>query len=229
MVYVIQEVVAASEIFPELSCPHCRVNGKVEISILRTDVKVGLIPMLSGKKRGESMCHHCGLPVKLKEGGEAFKRAYLALKAKTRTPLYLWSGMIFCCLGLFGTFAYTAYEDHNNPWMQKIDPAMLSAPKAGDIYEVGVGNMITDKNSSTLINSDYALVKVEKIDGDLVTLRYRKNIITRKEPPLFKELANIPGDFDGKAVDVQTNWLKHKELFLPGGGTAGTIYATKRP
>jgi hypothetical protein len=225
MIYVIKEVVAASEISPDLICPHCRTNGKIEISLIRTNVAVGLLPMCAWGKRGEVMCHYCGLPVKLKEAGEPFKRAYLALKAKTRTPIYLWSGMIICLLVLFGTFANLAYEEHNNPWTQKIEQTMLDTPKAGDLYEVSI-DRIKDVNAGT---TGYTLAKVEKIEGDLVTLRYRKNVINKRSPVLFKELVNAPGDFEDKTMEVQKKKLANRDLFPPNGDCIGMIYATKRP
>jgi hypothetical protein len=225
MVYVIREVVAARETYPELLCPHCQTNGKIEISLIRTDVRVGLIPMFSGRKRGEAVCQNCGLSVKLTQAGDAFKRAYLALKTKTRTPLYLWSGMILCCLVLLGGLAHMVYEEHNNPWTQKIDPAILSAPRVGDVLEVSV-DRTGDMNAGTI---GYTLARVERVEGDLVTLRYRKNVITSRSPPLLKELIEAPGVFDGTAIEVQKGRLERRDLFPPKSDSIGRIYAAKRP
>jgi hypothetical protein len=225
MVYLIQDVVAASEIIPELSCPHCQASGKIEISITRTNLSVGIIPMLAWRKRGEFVCHNCGLPVRLEEGGEPFKRAYLTLKTQARTPIYLWSGMIISCIVLFGGLAYMLYEEHNNPWTQKIEPAMLTAPKVGDLYEVSV-ERTTDLIAGT---TGYTLARVEKIEGDLVTLRYRKNAIQRRSPPLLKELINTPGVFDDKDITVEKNKLRNRDLFPPKSDCIGMIYAVKRP
>ena len=117
------------------------------------------------------------------------------------------------------------YEEHNNPWTQKIEPAMLAEPKVGDLYEVSV-DRTTDANAGS---TGYTLARVEKIEGDLVTLRYRKNVIQRRSPPLLKELINTPGDFDDKAITVVKNKLRNRDLFPPKSNCIGMIYAAKRP
>lgn len=99
MLIFIHEKVAACETQPELTCPHCATIGSMKITLMRTDVSVGLLPMTSRVKRAEIICHHCGLPVTLEEGGEPYKQAYLSLKKRTKTPLLRWSGMIYVCSG----------------------------------------------------------------------------------------------------------------------------------
>lgn len=226
--YFIKEVVAASEVCPELVCPHCQTSGEIEVSIIRIHMSAGFIPMLAWNKHGEAKCLHCGLSVNLKGADESFNRAYQTLKAENRTPMYHSAGMILCIFGLFAIFGYMFYEGRNNPYSQKIEQTLLDAPKVGDLYEVSIDELKIDKKNSTLIRK-YALAKVERVEKDSVTLRYGKDALEQPHPPMFKELLKKPVDFGDKIAVVRKKRLVDKELCPSGSSCIGQVYAVKRP
>lgn len=118
-----------------------------------------------------------------------------------------------------------ALDQLNNPMMQKIDQAMLSNPQIGDVYEVGINT-----RPGEVREQEYTLVKVEKSEGEAVTLRVRNNGITGKFPPMYKELVKHPGDYGEKTLVVRKKRLVDEDLCPTSGSTCfGSIYATKRP
>ena len=201
------------------------------MSIVRVQVYVAFIPMLAMGKRGVAQCHHCGQPVTLKEGGESFKNACQALKATVRTPLYLYSGLILCVLGMATTVGTVAYQESHNPNTQPIEQALLDAPQVGDLYEVSVNG--TNRYASGIVG--HTVARVERTGDGLVTLRWhRKMVPIDQKMPFVQDFAIGADDFGSATVEAQAARLRQKVIVRQGARNgyadeAGSIVATLRP
>lgn len=233
--YVIEEVVAARESQPELICPHCKTQGKLEIILLRVQVTMAFIPMMGLIKGGWASCAHCGLPIRVDAEDGPIRQAYRAFRRRTRTPLRYQSGMIGLLLVLFLIFAQMFYQTHHNPWDQRPDPAILANPQVGDIYQVAITRIVHEAGADRVDTLGYTLARVEAVGEKVVTLRFRDNPAPGSSPPMLDDLLDRPGNYAGEPVLVKRGALRSKSLDIPGTTyrdehrSLGSIFAARRP
>ncbi len=226
----LEEKVAASKMFPGLSCPLCHTSGEIEISVNRVQISAAFVPMLAVTSRGGVVqCHHCQQPVKLKLGGEPFKSALRELKSTVRTPLYLYSGLVACLVGLAVIFGSVFYQDRHNPYTQPIEQAQLASPQVGDLYEVGVN----EKTPQSFGTVGHTLARVERVGEGVVMLRWhRKMVPIDQKMPFLQDFRAAPSDFGSETMEAAASYLQKGMIVRRGQDhtdSKGSIVATLRP
>lgn len=87
--------------------------------------------------------------------------------------------------------------------------ALLNQPKAGDLYEISFDGAVRAGRAML----GYTLVKVERVDGDSVTLRFHKKIVPAEQGlSLIKAFTTAPGDFGDKIIQVSGRGLRDCNL-----------------
>ena len=130
-------------------CASCGKMNSVDVTVLQKYFHIFWIPCFPIGKTGASVCAHCKQTLALKEMPEAMRLAYSNLKAQTKTPIYMFSGL-FVIVVLAILLANSIRND------KKENTDFLQAPQKGDVYE------IYDENGS------YTLYKAYEIVGDTV-------------------------------------------------------------
>ncbi|MFC4293050.1 hypothetical protein ACFOWX_11555 [Sphingorhabdus arenilitoris] len=98
-----------------------------------------------------------------------------AVKSKSPVPFFdRWGWAI--AAGAIVLFIASAVVTGNREKAE--EKLLIAAPKAGDIYQVAVDRFIPEAESQSL-GSDYGVVRVERVDGDRVTLSLPRTVYNR--------------------------------------------------
>jgi hypothetical protein len=130
-------------------CSHCSASNSVTVYVFQQYAHVFWIPFFPLKKKGASVCSHCKQALNEKQMPPALHERYLALKAQTKAPLWMFSGIALFAALIIAVVIGIRNDDARNA-------KYVAAPQAGDTYEV--------KSSS----GQYYLILVEEVKGDSV-------------------------------------------------------------
>ncbi len=130
-------------------CPNCSTNGSIEIRVLQKFAHIFWIPLFPVGKKAMSECSHCKQVLQYNEMRPALMGAFAALKEKTKTPLWTFTGLglIAVWLGI-GWYSSEAAKRHA--------ARLLLNPAKGDVLTVETSG------------SMYTLYKVSHVNGDSV-------------------------------------------------------------
>ena len=143
-------------------CQNCGTQNSIDMHVFQKYAHVFWIPFFPMGKTGLSQCDHCKQVLKLKEMPATLTASYDNLKAQTKTPIWMFSGLaLVAALITIGVISDNKKGEKN--------AQLILTPQVGDIFEVKTKD------------SQYTLYKVDQIEGDSVfiqTSNYEVNKIT---------------------------------------------------
>lgn len=140
----------AKEMVPE-KCPNCGSTHSVEMNVFQKYVHLFYIPYLPAGKTGVSQCSQCHQVLTDKEMSASLKEAYGQLKAKTKIPIWMFSGLVLMILLI-------VYQLNNEARNQKALALEMDTIAAGNLLEL------------KLEKDNFTLYKVHRVSGDSVLL-----------------------------------------------------------
>ena len=171
-------------------CPNCGSQNSIDMYVFQKYGHVFWIPFAPMTKTGVSECTSCKQKLELFQMPDLLKTKYEEIKAKTKAPVWTFSGLVL--LGLLIIAGTLGAINDNQKNIQ-----FILQPKAGDIYE-----MVTE-------NSQYTLLKVARVQGDSVFV-YINEYETDKQKGLY-QLRDKPFSPGEIAFTKQTLRLMLKE------------------
>ena len=133
-------------------CPNCGTQNSIDMHVFQKYAHVFWIPFFPMGKTGVSQCDHCKQVLKLKEMPPYLKTSYENLKAQTKLPIWMFSG-----LALFAVLIVAAVISGKNK--DERNAKLILAPKNGDVFEIK-----TKENQ-------YTLYKIDEVQADSVFIR----------------------------------------------------------
>ncbi len=133
-------------------CPNCASNHSVEMEVFQKYVHFFYIPYLPAGKTGVSYCSNCKQSMLDKDMPANLKEAYQQLKAKTKIPIWMFSGLVLMVLLI-------VYQLNNEQRAQKTLAKQMDQVVAGDVLEL------------KLAKDNFTLYKVYRINADSVLLQ----------------------------------------------------------
>jgi hypothetical protein len=92
-----KSILLAKEMVQE-KCPNCGSNHSLEMEVFQKYVHFFYIPYLPAGKTGVSYCSNCHQALVDKDMPANLKEAYQQLKAKTKIPIWMFSGLVLMIL-----------------------------------------------------------------------------------------------------------------------------------
>jgi zinc-ribbon family len=142
----------AKEIGKEIiseKCTNCGSILKIDMHVFQKYAHVFWIPFFPIGKTGVSQCDHCKQVLKLKEMPPSIKTSYDNLKAQSKTPVWMFSGLALIALIIISGTISSKNNDKKNA-------KLILAPHKGDIFEIK-----TKENQ-------YTIYKVDEVASDSV-------------------------------------------------------------
>ena len=141
-----------TDALPSPACPACGTGNALRTSVFSRYAHIYWIPLFPYTKLAVVQCGACQTTWDSKALPTEVGPAVLALKRRANTPAWTWAGLGLVALLLSGSTLYGIQDTHD-------DDALLTAPRAGDIYTVH-----TDSANM------YSLLKVCQVGGNGVEL-----------------------------------------------------------
>jgi hypothetical protein len=143
-------------------CQNCGTQNCIDMHVFQKYAHVFWIPFFPMGKTGLSQCNHCKQVLKRKEMPAILTASYENLKAQTKTPIWMFSGLaLVAVLITIGVISDNKKDEKN--------AQLILTPKTGDIFEVKTKD------------NQYTLYKVDQVEGDSVfiqTSNYEVNKIS---------------------------------------------------
>ena len=133
-------------------CPNCGTQNSIDMHVFQKYAHVFWIPFFPLGKTGVSQCDHCKQVLKLKEMPTSLKTSYENLKAQTKLPIWMFSGLGLLVIFIAAAVISGKKQDERNA-------KLILAPKNGDVFEIK-----TKENQ-------YTLYKVDEVQADSVFIR----------------------------------------------------------
>jgi len=141
----------AKEILTD-KCQNCGTQNSIDMHVFQKYAHVFWIPFFPMGKTGLSQCDHCKQVLKLKEMPPALTASYDNLKAQTKTPIWMFSGLaLVAALIIIGVISDNKKDEKN--------AQLILTPQVGDIFEVKTKD------------NQYTLYKVDEVQGDSVFIQ----------------------------------------------------------
>lgn len=141
----------AKEMVPE-KCPNCGSMHSIEMNVFQKYVHLFYIPYLPAGKTGISQCSQCNQVLTDKEMPAYLQTAYGQLKAKTKIPIWMFSGLALMMLLI-------VYQLNNEQRKQKANILAMD--------QLVAGNVLAFK----LEKNNFTLYKIHRINGDSVLIQ----------------------------------------------------------
>lgn len=171
-------------------CPGCGSQNSINMYVFQKYGTLFRIPFAPMAKTGVSECTKCLQKLELFQMPDQLKTKYEEIKAKTKAPVWTFSGLIILGLLIAGGIIGAINDNHRSA-------LLIAQPKAGDIYE-----MATE-------NSQYTLLKVARVQGDSVYVHINE-YETDKQKGLY-QLRDKPFSSEEIAFTKQTLRVMQKE------------------
>ena len=136
----------------DTGCPNCGSRFTTDLFLFQQYAHICWIPVIPTGRSGASQCSSCRQVFRNNEMPEPLQEAYTQLKAKTRMPLWIFSGLALAVLIAFLVWQNEKHRERNTA-------RLLLAPQKGDIFEI-------KENDNA-----YTVYKVESVKGDSVYVR----------------------------------------------------------
>jgi hypothetical protein len=133
----------------QFNCSSCNTPNSVQMTVFQKYSDIFWIPVFPIGKTGMTQCTHCKQVLEKKEFNPFLRSSYEMVKAKSKTPLWTFSGLVL----LVALFILGGITSNRNA---EQNAQFIAAPQRGDVYEI------------KLDNKQYTLYKVENIVGDTV-------------------------------------------------------------
>ena len=168
------------------TCPSCKTEGSLVLSVYKKHAHVFWIPLFPIGNEGTSQCLHCKNVLKTKEMPAPIIREYNKLKNETKGPVWQFAG-----LGIIGfLIAWGSYSSGEN---KKLELKYLASPQAGDVYEyeIEVGS--------------YSTLKVINISKDSIFIAPNTYEVNKRSR-IYK--INKPKNYSESSYGISKNQLK---------------------
>ncbi|MEO7309166.1 MAG: hypothetical protein ABIX01_02120 [Chitinophagaceae bacterium] len=133
-------------------CPNCGAQTSIDMHVFQKYAHVYWLPFFPINKTGVSQCASCKQILEVKQMPPSIKAFYDELKAKSKTPIWTFSGLALLAVIIVIAVISGKQNDEKNA-------KLIAAPIKGDIYEVK-----TDAGQ-------YTLYLVDEVLGDSIFLR----------------------------------------------------------
>jgi hypothetical protein len=133
-------------------CPNCGKANSIDMHVFQKYAHVFWIPIFPMGKSGVCQCDHCKQVLTHKEMPATLAISYNNLKAKAKTPVWMFSGLALFAMLIFMGAVTAKQNDAENA-------KLILTPQAGDIFEV------------KLAYKQYTLYKVDQVEGDSVFIQ----------------------------------------------------------
>lgn len=141
----------AKEILTD-KCSNCGTQNCIDMHVFQKYAHVFWIPFFPMGKTGVCQCDHCKQVLKLKEMPSSLKASYDNLKAQTKTPIWMFSGLaLVAVLITIGVISDKKKDEKN--------AQLILTPQSGDIFEIKTKD------------NQYTLYKIDQVQGDTVFVR----------------------------------------------------------
>ncbi len=130
-------------------CPHCGSQSSIDMHVFQKYAHVFWIPLFPLGKTGVSQCDHCKQVLKLKQMPSSLTTSYENIKAQTKTPLWMFTGLALIALLITVGIISDKNKDEKNA-------KLILAPQKGDVFQIKTKE------------DQYSLLKVNQISGDTV-------------------------------------------------------------
>ena len=133
-------------------CSSCGSSNCIDMHVFQKYAHIFWIPLFPVGKTGVTQCDHCKQILKVKQMPSSLAISYENLKSKTKTPIWMFSGLaLIAILIVFGVISDREKDKKN--------AALILTPQRGDIFDIK-----TKENQ-------YTAYKVEEVQGDSVFFR----------------------------------------------------------
>jgi hypothetical protein len=130
-------------------CPNCGKQNSIDMHVFQKYAHIFWIPIFPMGKTGVCQCDHCKQVLTLKEMPASLVISYENLKARAKTPVWMFSGLALLAVLITIGFISGKQNDAENA-------RLILTPQAGDIFEIKLGR------------KHYTLYKVDQVNGDSV-------------------------------------------------------------
>jgi len=130
-------------------CPGCGKQNCIDMHVFQKYAHVFWIPVFPMGKTGVCQCDHCKQVLTLKEMPASLAISYENLKAKAKTPIWMFSGLAVLAILITIGFISGKQNDEENA-------RLILMPQTGDVFEIKLGS------------KQYTLYKVAQVEGDSV-------------------------------------------------------------
>ena len=118
----------AKEILTD-KCQNCGTQNCIDMHVFQKYAHIFWIPFFPMGKTGVSQCDHCKQVLKLKEMPATLTASYNNLKAQTKTPIWMFSGLaLVAVLITIGVISDKKKDEKN--------AQLILTPQKGDIFEI---------------------------------------------------------------------------------------------
>jgi len=146
------------------TCPSCKTQGSLIISVFRKHAHIFWIPLFPIGKQGVSQCQHCKSVLETREMPEPIKREYRNLKNEAKGPIWQFAGLALIAF----LIAWSSFTSGEN---KKREQEYLASPIEGDIYEykIETGSFSTfkvigiSKDSVFISDNEFKISKVSRL------------------------------------------------------------------
>jgi hypothetical protein len=130
-------------------CPNCGKQNSIDMHVFQKYAHVFWIPFFPMGKTGVCQCDYCKQVLTLKEMPASLAISYENLKARAKTPIWMFSGLAVLAILITIGFISDKQNDEENA-------RLILMPQAGDVFEIKLGS------------KQYTLYKVAQVAGDSV-------------------------------------------------------------
>ncbi|MFL9838396.1 hypothetical protein ABS768_12850 [Flavobacterium sp. ST-75] len=131
------------------TCINCQEPTTINILIVQRYAHIYWIPFFPSGKKAVSECSNCNHVLEKKNFPEKYKNGYEEIKSRTKTPIWMFTGVGIIALIIIALFIVGRQNDSENA-------ELALSPQKGDIYEI------------KLSNEQYTIYKVDKVEGNTV-------------------------------------------------------------
>jgi hypothetical protein len=148
IIYGTKAVAVTTENIPD-ACTNCGNTHRIQMTVFQKYAHLFWIPLFPFGKAGATECAHCKQVLLQKEFPAQLRISYDNLKSKSKTPVWVFSGLaLFAVLVAAGGINSRKQDAENARW--------IMAPQKGDIYEIKYDR------------KHYTLFRVAAVAGDTV-------------------------------------------------------------
>lgn len=133
------------------TCVNCEEPNTINMFIMQSYAHIYWIPLFPVAKKVISECTNCKHVVEKKHFSEKYKNGYEEIKSRTKTPIWMYTGLGIIAVIIIAAFTTSKLNDSENA-------ELVLSPQKGDIYEI------------KLSSNEYTIYKVDKVEGNTVYL-----------------------------------------------------------
>jgi hypothetical protein len=168
IVFGTQSSLIKKEITPDV-CVHCGESNCIEMSVKQGFVHIFFIPIAPADKIVVSECTNCQEVLIHNRVVGPYRQSYERLITQVKTPLWTYAGTAIMAVSVLGGIGFQFFKAEKSK-------AMISNPRAGDIYEIKEGV------------AAYTLYKVAAVTDDSLYFLINDSVVPlQSKLPLLKQ------------------------------------------